>query len=215
MRPTRSNRMAGAQQPRRGRAVVAGGSAALGLLLGGAACAGAHADDRAATGDVPLVMQVDDPHAEADMATLSDASTTVVRGTVAAAETGVRFGMEDGGNQLRYTQFTVDVDDVLAGHAGNQVRVVLSTHLGRRQVAIEGRPVPRMGDEGVWFLTPMAPEFGVDGYVLTGQAGLLLLDGDEVIGGGPPDAPVRAEVERLGSAEAVVAHVRTVAGARR
>lgn len=180
------------------------------VLLTAAACgsgAGEQSADRAEAR--PVVIAVDDPYAQADMAALSSASATVVRGTVTHAEPGLQFG--DPRDQLRYTRYTVSVDEVLGGTAGDEVEVVMSTHAGRRPATVEGRPMVQVGDQAVWFLTPIAPESGTDGYVLTGQSGLLVLEGDEVTGGGTDDAAVHAEVERLGSAEAVVDHVRAVA----
>jgi hypothetical protein len=183
--------------------------ATLAALVLGAACAGADDGERAAPEEEPVVVEVDDPYAQADMATLSQASDAVVHGTVVDAEPGLRLGT----GQLRYTAFTVEVDEVLAGSSGERVRVVLATHADGHEITIEGRPQPRVGDEGVWFLTPVAPEFGYEGYVLTGQSGLLLVDGDEVVGGGHPgESPIATEVERLDSPEAVVDHVRSVSG---
>jgi hypothetical protein len=180
------------------------------VLLAAAACGGSATDDRASTRDEPepLLMEVDDAYAQADMATLSEASDTVVRGTVTAAEPGLRLGSRQ--NPLRYTRFTVAVDEVLGGTAGDEVQVLLSTHVNRRPVTMEGRPTPEVGDEAVWFLTPTRSEARIEGYVLTGQSGLLLLDGDEVNGGGTHDARIHTQVEDLGSADAVVDHVRAV-----
>lgn len=180
------------------------------VLLAAAACGGSEADDRANPRDEPepLLMQVDDPYAQADMATLSEASDTVVRGTVTAAEPGPRVGSRQ--NPLRFTRFTVAVDEVLGGTAGDEVQVLLTTHVNGRPATMEGRPTPEVGDEAVWFLTPTRTEASIDGYVLTGQSGLLLLDGDEVTGGGTHDARVHSEVESLGSTDAVVDHVRAV-----
>lgn len=72
--------------------------------------------------------------------------------------------------------------------------------------------MPEVGDEAVWYLTRIAPEFGYDGYRLTSGAGLLLLHDDEVVGGGiPGESPIADEVERLDSPEAVVDRAREAA----
>jgi hypothetical protein len=183
----------------------------LAVLLLGAACAGASGDESAdeSADEEPVTMEVNDPFAQADLATLSQASAMVVHGTVVDAEPGLRLG-ED--TRLRYTAFTVEVDETLAGESAQRVRVVLSTHVDDQEIAVEGRPLPRVGDEGIWFLNPVAPEFGYDGYVLTGQTGLLLVDGDEVVGGGVPgESPIADEVQPLDSPRAVVDHVRAAA----
>jgi hypothetical protein len=191
---------------RRGDVLLPG---VLAALLLGAACGGADDGDRGAASDQPVTVDVEDALADADVATLSQASDTVVRGRVISADGGLR--LDD--SSLRYTAFTVDVDEALAGTPADRVRVVLSTHTDGQEIAIEGRPTPQVGDEGVWFLTPIAAEFDHDGYVLTGQTGLLLLEGGEVTGGGTPgESPIAVEVERLDSPEAVVDHVRAVAG---
>lgn len=187
------------------------------MLLLAAACSGRDATDREQAAHdhdhgpnhEPVTMQVDDPFAQADMATLSQESDAVVRGTVVAADGGVRVGSSD---RLLYTAFTVEVDEALAGAPGDRVEVILASEVDGRPVAIEGRPLPHVGDRGLWFLTAIAPQFQRDGYVLTGQSGLLLFEGDEVVGGGPGKSAVAAEVARLDSPEAVVDHVRSVAG---
>jgi hypothetical protein len=163
---------------------------------------GAHAHDEG-----PVTLQVSDPLAQEDMAGLAAASEAVIRGTVTEAEDGMRFGDAP----LRYTEFTVAVDEALAGEPGDRVRVVLSSQMDGRDIRIEGRPLPEVGDEGIWFLAPVPPQVPYDGYILTGQPGLLLFEGDEVVGGGPPGSPVATEVERLGTPEAVLDHVRTAA----
>lgn len=185
-------------------------------FLGGAACGlagdgeGAERGQRAtrADADEPLTMEVGDPHAQEDIAGLVAASETVVRGTVVEAEQGVRVG----GDHLRYTAYTVEVDEALSGAPDDRIRVILASQLDGRDVVIEGRPLPERGDDGIWFLTAIGPEFDYDGYVLTGQAGLLLFQGDELVGGGPDGSPVATELERLGSPQAVAEHVRSVAG---
>jgi hypothetical protein len=181
-----------------------------GLFLA-AGCGGADDPDHAAPDDEPMEMEVTDLLSGADMAELSQASDVVVRGTVTEAEAGLRIG-ED---RIRYTAFTVEVAEALAGDPGgpgDRLRMVFTSHVGQQAIEMEGRPMPQVGDEGIWFLTRIDPQFGYDGYVLTGQAGELLLDGDRVVGGGPADLPVGTEVDRLGSPEAVVDHVRDVAG---
>jgi hypothetical protein len=158
--------------------------------------------------DEPLPMEVSDPLAQEDIAGLTAASEAVVRGTVVEAEAGVRVGAE----QVRYTAYTVEVDEALSGAPADQIKVILSSQVQGRDVVVEGRPLPARGDEAIWFLTPIGPQFGYEGYVLSGQSGLLLFDGDEVVGGGRPDGPVASEVERLGHPQVVVERVRSVAG---
>jgi hypothetical protein len=179
-------------------------------LLLGAACAGSAGQDRAAAShDEPQTVEASDLLAGADMATLTQVSDTVVRGTVVDVATRVR--IDD--SRVRYATLTVEVDEVLAGAAGDRVEVALTSHVGRQPVELEGRPMPEVGDEAVWYLTAVAPEFGYDGYRLTSGSGLLLLQDDGAVGGGiPGESPIAEEVERLDSPEAVVDRVREAAG---
>lgn len=197
----------------RGRRPVRGAAlllpTALAALVLGAACGGPTDRDAAATrDDGPVTLDVSDLLAGADMATLSQASDAVVRGTVVGTESRVRIDE----SHVRYSTFTVEVAEVLAGAADEQVTVALTSHIDRQPVALEGRPMPEVGDEAVWYLTRIAPEFGYDGYRLTSGAGLLLLHDDEVVGGGiPGESPIADEVERLDSPEAVVDRAREAA----
>lgn len=189
---------------------------AVGALVLAAACAG---DDPAAEagrtggGDPTLVVQVRNPLMEADLATLSQASDLVVHGTVEAVETGVRID----GTELAYSVFTVAVGEVLAGEAGGTVQVAAATESRGRDIEVEGRPpLPEEGDDAVWFLNELAPEFGREGYVLSSPTGLLAMDGGSVAtpehthGGEAP--PAISEAEELGSEGEVLDHLRSVAG---
>lgn len=200
---------------RRAAHLVASLTALAAPFLGGAACGllgdgeGAGRGQRATPEtEGTVTMEVGDPLAGEDIAGLAAASQAVVRGTVVEAEEGVRVG----GDHLRYTAYTVAVDEALSGAPGVRIRVILASQMDGRDVVVEGRPLPDRGDEGIWFLTAIGPQFGYDGYVLTGQSGLLLFEGGEVLGGGPPGAAVASEVEQLGDAQAVIERVRSVAG---
>lgn len=182
------------------------------LLVGAAACSGsgtatADGDDR---GDEPAPMAAMDSVPYTGMADLSQESDLVVHGSVAAVEPGVPMGAT-GASTVEYSIFTIEVDEVLAGEGADRIEVALSTHFGGREVVLEGRPVPKVGDDGVWFLTEIAPEFERDGYVLTSTESLVLEAADaEAAGEGlAEDSSLLADVEELGSLEDVVDHVRS------
>ena len=163
----------------------------------------------AEAGSGQAVMDVDDYLPDADLAQLSTASDIVVYGRVVKTEPGVQIG-ED--KNAGYTIYTLDAGEMLSGNRAGTIEVAMLTHIEQSEVRLEGRPTPQVGDAGVWFLTAIAPEFGRDGYVLTNQQGLLLVDdGGARLVGGRESSPLAAEVKALGSnVGAVLERLRSV-----
>jgi hypothetical protein len=195
------------------RGLRGGGLLVTGALLTAAACAGGGPASEAGPGrdDATVVLRVRSPLASADLATLTQESDVAVHGTVEAIEPGVRIGPPG----LTYSVFTIAVDDVLAGQASGTIQVAATTATDGHAVEVEGRPpLPEVGDDAVWFLNELAPEFGREGYVLSSPTGLVVMDGDTVATPehthDDEEPPALAEAAELGSEAAVLDHVRAV-----
>lgn len=117
-----------------------------------------------------MVVEPDDEYSAATLEEAAAATGLVVRGTVTGEKSGVQIGMD---TSIRYTLFEVDVKEVLSGPEVTRVQVAISTEVDGQPMAVDGRVTPTVGDDIVWLLQPIAEEFGVEGYVLTAQTGLV------------------------------------------
>lgn len=136
-----------------------------------AAHADAHADLAAAN--------VDDPYFEASLDELTTLSDLVLVGRVTRVEDGVRIGTDPA---TSYTVVTVEVGQLLkamsrSGASVKQVKVALLSRIGGSPFVIKGRPIPKVGDRALYLLKKIAPEFNLDGYVLTNIGSLLPVTG--------------------------------------
>jgi len=198
------------KRTRRGLLVGALGLAAARVL---SACGGAsqHADGGEHVHDNANGANVDvsDYLPNAGLAELSDASELVVSGRVVGAVGGVQIGEN---KDLEYTIYTIAVDEVVKGSAGESVEVALLTHIQRAPVVFDSRSTPKRGDRGIWLLTKIAPEFKRDGYVLTNQNSQLLVKPDgSGLTGGASSSLVAKEVKELGSLAGVLHRLRDAA----
>lgn len=88
--------------------------------------------------------------------------------------------------------------------------MALLAEIGGGPVTVEYRPSPAVGDDVIWLLTKIAPEFQHKGYVLTNQSGLLLVRADgTVVSGLAGSSPVAKEAKTLRTADQVVQHLRS------
>lgn len=151
---------------------------------------------------------VDDTLHGAGLKQLATASDLVVRGRIAKAQPGVLIAKGD--PTAKYTVYTVQVRDTVRGVKDKQVEVALLTEIGGGKVAVEDRPNPAVGDDVIWLLTKIAPEFDHKGYVLTNQSGLLLVKADgSVVSGLEGSSPVAKEAKALRTADQILQHLRT------
>lgn len=116
------------------------------------------------------IAEVDDPYASSSLFDLGTVSDLAVRGTVTGYRAGVQIGRD---TDAAYTVYTVSVTETVFGPATKTVNVALLTELGGGPVTIQGRPKVEEGNDALWILTRIAPEFGLDGYVLTSTGGLI------------------------------------------
>jgi hypothetical protein len=166
---------------------------------------GAHPHDEGTASGAP---DVNDYLPDADLAQLSKASELVIFGSVIKAQSGVLIA-ED--KTAEYTVYTVEVKETLRGTAAKTVDVALLTHLSKTEVRFESRPTPQIGDQAVWLLNPIAPEFKREGYVLTNLNSLIVAaaNGSRLIGA-PASSPAGKDIHKLGNLDALLAHLRAV-----
>jgi hypothetical protein len=178
--------------------------AILAVVLSAAACSG-DADEIPVDAVVHASeTDVDDHLPDADLAELAEESDLVVHGQVVDVKSGVELVDADS----LYRRIRLEVDETLVGEENDEVDVWFLTHLlGPEAVRLE--PVPEEGDSGVWFLMTIDPYFEVDGYVRTNQQGWLHVYGDaSAVSAVRDDTPLGAEVEQLGSLDAVLDRLR-------
>jgi hypothetical protein len=168
----------------------------------------AEGDDHTDTHEA-VNTRVGDALPDADLAELGRVSELVVSGQVVTAVDGVRIGSDAAAG---HTVVTLAVGEVVKGDAGTKtVDVAMLTRIDGVPVVMEGRPTPKAGDRGIWLLQPIAPEFKREGFVLTNQNSQILA-GEHGLTGGVASSPSAREVERLGTLDRVLAHLRAVAG---
>ncbi len=121
---------------------------------------------------------VDEVYVDVPLDGIVDLADVVVRGTVVSVDERVAIG-----DEMLFSMFTIRPTTVFKG-ATEDLDLAISTHLGGQPIEIEGRVVPSVGDEVMVAAVRMAPEFGMDAFVLANSATLTLLDGDELIKAG-------------------------------
>lgn len=121
-------------------------------------------------------------------------SDLVYHGQVESIDTGMTF---DSDEDLEYKVYHL----TLIEHEGpDSLRVFVSDVADGAHITYEGRAELAVGDEAVWSLTEMAPEFDVDGgYVLTSSNGIFHVVDGQVRPEG--DSPAAMEAEGLGATE--------------
>lgn len=161
-----------------------------------------HADGTEANTDT------DDNLSGADLQGLAKASDLVVRGQITKAKTGVPLAKGD--PSAKYTIFTVKVSDHVRGQRARQVDFALMTEISGSQVVVEERQTPGIGSDVILVLTKIAPEFQYEGYVLTNQTGLLLVNKDGTVASGlDGSSPVAKQAKALRTADQVLSELRS------
>jgi hypothetical protein len=150
------------------------------------------------------------------LAEMEAASDLVVVGTVESSSPPLTIPETDD-PEAGYTEYNLAVEEVLSGGPVAEVKVTIQTHDHGCRLEIGNRPTPVPGDRGVWFLRQLEPEFEIEGYGLTSEQGMMLTPSEGVT---TADAewlrfyyssetdPILAEVERRGSFQAIVDHLR-------
>ncbi len=152
----------------------------------------------------PAQVIIEDYLPGAGLQRLAKESDLVVRGDVINTQTGVTFA---GAPDAEYTLFTIRVEEVLTGGQLDRIQVFLLTEFGSAPFQPEGRPEMRLGDDGIWMVTQLAPDFGREGYVLTNQNSLLLVDKAGAVSGGSASAAVAREVRKLARVEPLLKYL--------
>jgi hypothetical protein len=161
-----------------------------------------HADGTEANTDT------DEGLAGADLQGLAKASDLVVRGQITKAKTGVLLAKGD--PTAKYTIFTVKVSDHVRGQQAHQVDLALMTEISGSKVIVEERRTPGVGSDVILVLTKIAPEFNYDGYVLTSQSSLLLVNKDGSVASGlDGSSPVAKQAKAMRTADQVLAELRS------
>lgn len=151
---------------------------------------------------------VDDYLAGAGLERLTTASDLVVHGQVVSAQGDVSIADDP---TAQYTVFTVQVTEVIKGEMAKTVDVAMLTELEGAPFTPGARMTPKPGDDGIWMLTKIAPEFRYEGYVLTNNTGLLITQDDgDVLSGGSEGSAVSSEVKELQNTENLLDFLRTV-----
>ncbi|MEU4396454.1 hypothetical protein [Kribbella sp. NPDC023855] len=160
-----------------------------------------HADGTEANTDT------DESLADADLKGLAKASDLVVRGQITKAKTGVLLAKGD--PTAKYTIFTVKVSDHVRGKRTQHVDLALMTEISGSRVVVEERRTPGVGSDVILVLTKIAPEFNYDGYVLTSQSSLLLVNKDGSVASGlDGSSPVAKQAKAMRTADQVLAELR-------
>lgn len=164
------------------------------VLVGAGTVTACSSDDDASSPSVheTQTIEADEPYANASLDELGAVSDLVVRGSVTAVEHGIELGSDRG---VDYKAYTVAVADA-AGVEVESVRVIVSEAMDGVPITLHNRPELSVGDEAIWCLTEIAPEFGYDGYVLVSASSVFPIRDGQVVNDG--DAPGALEAEELG-----------------
>lgn len=186
-----------------------GSIAAIGMIVmsgcGGSSPEGATPARGGESAPAPTQVGIDDKLPRAGLEELASVSDLVVRGRVVGSKPGLELVKDD--PAAKYTSFTIQVDEAVKGGRPTRVDVALLTEVGGAPIQVEGRPSVKPGDEAIWLLTRIAPEFGFDGYVLTNQQSILPVNGT-VVTTASSDTPLAREVAELKSTDRVLARLR-------
>lgn len=161
---------------------IAVGSSVFALSLAG--CSTASSPEPGTTHAV----DVDEPHADAGLRELADVSDATPHARVAEIRSGLTLGEDQ---SVSYKAYVIEpITD--GGLRETTARVYVMDRLDDQQVSVDHRADLEVGEEAVWLLQRMAPEFG-EGYVLTSSAGILPVVDGEISGYGY--APVMREAD--------------------
>lgn len=118
-------------------------------------------------------IEPDEPYASVTLATLGDVSDLVIQAKVTAVKHGIVASKGDPSATGR--QYTVE----RTGKQGPDVTYVLVTEaLSGRPVTFPDQPNMEPGDEAIWVLDRIAPEFDMPGFVLTATNSIFpIVDG--------------------------------------
>ena len=169
---------------------------------------GCGSDGQLQSGKTAAPVDIDEHLPQAGLKQLTSESDLVVRGRVVRAKSGVLIAKDP---TAKYTIFTIRVAEVVSGAKVSSVDVALLTELSGAPVRPEGRPAVGVGDDAVWLLTKIAPEFNRKGYVLTNQSSLLIVDDDGRVTGGSKSSAVAGEVAHMKTVNEVLRYLRSVA----
>lgn len=152
---------------------------------------------------------VDEALAGVDLQTLTKNTQLAVHGRITSIQTGVPLAKGD--PSAKYSIFTIEVADTARGKAQPTVQLALLQEVYGAKIVVEERPNPKLGDDVVALMTKIAPEFNHPGYVLTSQAGLMLVKPDgQVVSGIEGSSPIAAQAKSLRTVDQVLATIRSV-----
>lgn len=167
------------------------------VLVGAGGTAACSSDDDASSpsAERTQTIEADEPYSDASLDELGSVSDLVVKGSVTAVEHGIKIGSDQGVDYRVYTVAVSDAADVKT----ESVRVIVSEAMDGVPVTLENRPELSVGDEAIWSLTEIAPEFDYDGYVLVSASSVFPIRDGRVVDVG--DAPAALEAKELGAEE--------------
>lgn len=138
------------------------------------------------------VIEVDEPYANATLESVGAASDLVVRGTVTEITRSITMGTD---RTVEYMAYTVD------DGSGREIAVYVTDRMDGVAVVFEGATTFSVGDEAIWALQTIDPQFGYDGYVLVSTISAFPIDGEAVES--ESDAPAASEANELGASRAL------------
>ena len=135
-------------------------------------------------------IEVDEPHGNASLDDLGRVSDLVIKAKVTAITHDVLLGQD---RSMSYKQYTLKK----TGKKGpSNLDVFVSETIDQVPIAVENRSEIERGQEAIWSLTKLAPEFGRSGYVLSSSSGIFPIVKDNIKVTGK--SPAAHEVSRLG-----------------
>jgi len=168
------------------------------LLVSVALLAGCSSERRTdaqePNGRTTATIDINDYLPQAGLKRLLAESDLIVRGTVVETEDGAVIGDD---SSMKYTILTISVGEVISGPLVRSVDVALLTEVDGAPVEILGRPVVRLGDDGVWLLTEIPSGFDREGYVLTNQRSLIIIDENGNLVGSTESTVIARQIEQL------------------
>lgn len=139
-------------------------------------------------------IEVDEPHANASLDDLGQASDLVFRARVTKVATGLALGSD---TSIAYKAYTIKS----TSKDGRTAQVYVSETVDGVPIAVENRAELGVGDEALWALTPLDPGFGAEGFVLTSSSSIFpVVDGKLKV---TSSSPAGKEAATLQPAEAL------------